>query len=133
MMPAHSASVNTDNAGRSATASSIHSSYDNPNSSLLNSVATNLKIDDFMLMKVIGRGSFGKVYMAKKKDTGKVYAVKTLKKDFIIRTNQVENTKIERDIMQQINHPFVVRLHYAFQSSESLYFVTDFLNGGVEL
>jgi len=56
--------------------------------------------------------------------------VKTLKKDFIIRTNQVNNTKIERDIMQMVNHPFVVKLHYAFQSTENLYFVTDFLNGG---
>lgn len=87
-------------------------------------------IDDFQLLKVVGRGSFGKVYMARKKDDNKIYAVKTLKKDFIIRTNQVNNTKIERDIMQQISHPFVVKLHYAFQSTESLYFVTDFLNGG---
>lgn len=68
--------------------------------------------------------------MAKKKDTGSIYAIKTLKKDFIIRTNQVTNTKIERDIMQQITHPFVVKLHFAFQSSDCLYFVTDFLNGG---
>ena len=89
-----------------------------------------ITIDDFQLLKVVGRGSFGKVYMAKKKDNGRIYAVKTLKKDFIIRTNQTNNTKIERDIMQQITHPFVVKLHYAFQSSESLYFVTDFLNGG---
>lgn len=92
--------------------------------------ASSLKIEDFQLLKVVGRGSFGKVYMAKKKDTGKVYAVKTLKKDFIIKTNQVTNTKIERDIMQLITHPFVAKLHFAFQSNECLYFVTDFLNGG---
>ena len=92
--------------------------------------ASSLKIEDFQLLKVVGRGSFGKVYMAKKKDNGKVYAVKTLKKDFIIKTNQVTNTKIERDIMQLITHPFVAKLHYAFQSNECLYFVTDFLNGG---
>ena len=58
-----------------------------------------ITIDDFQLLKVVGRGSFGKVYMAKKKDNGRIYAVKTLKKDFIIRTNQTNNTKIERDIM----------------------------------
>lgn len=46
-----------------------------------------LTIDDFQLLKVVGRGSFGKVYMARKKDTNKIYAVKTLKKDFIIKTN----------------------------------------------
>lgn len=68
--------------------------------------------------------------MARKKSDSKIYAIKTLKKDFIIKTNQMTNTKIERDIMQQITHPFVVKLHYAFQSNETLYFVTDFLNGG---
>ncbi len=46
-----------------------------------------LTIEDFNLMKVVGRGSFGKVYMARKKDNNKIFAVKTLKKDFIIRTN----------------------------------------------
>lgn len=109
------------------------SSYDaQSDSSILVSTdkASSLKIEDFQLLKVVGRGSFGKVYMAKKKDNGKVYAVKTLKKDFIIKTNQVTNTKIERDIMQLITHPFVAKLHFAFQSNECLYFVTDFLNGG---
>ena len=95
-----------------------------------NSEKEKLTIEDFQLLKVVGRGSFGKVYMARKKDSQQIYAVKTLKKDFIIRTNQQKNTKIERDIMQQITHPFVVKLHYAFQSPQSLYFVTDFLNGG---
>ena len=87
---------------------------DSQNASALDHASRNMKIDDFQLLKVVGRGSFGKVYLAKKKDTKKIYAVKTLKKDFIIRTNQVNNTKIERDIMQQITHPFVVKLHYAF-------------------
>ena len=110
---------------------SYTSSYGNAaENNLLHSQKSNLSIEDFQLIKVVGRGSFGKVYLAKKKDTGKIYAIKTLKKDFIIRTNQVNNTKIERDIMQQITHPFVVKLHFAFQSSECLYFVTDFLNGG---
>ena len=68
--------------------------------------------------------------MAQKKDDKRIFAMKTLKKDFIIKNNQIKNTKIERDIMQQITHPFVVKLHYAFQSPETLYFVTDFLNGG---
>ena len=73
-----------------------------------------LSIDDFFLLKVVGRGSFGKVYMAKKKDNNQIFAIKTLKKDFIAKTNQLKNTKIERDIMQQVNHPFVSKLHYAF-------------------
>ena len=55
----------------------------------LDNASKGMKIDDFQLLKVVGRGSFGKVYLAKKKDTKQIYAVKTLKKDFIIRTNQV--------------------------------------------
>ena len=87
-------------------------------------------VDDYQILKVVGRGSFGKVYMVRRKSDGEIYAMKTLKKDFIIKTNQVQNTKTERDIMTLIDHPFVVKLHNAFQSSETLYFVTDFLNGG---
>lgn len=78
------------------------------------SQSSSIRVEDFQILKVIGRGSFGKVYMVRKKSNDKIYAMKTLKKDFIIRTKQVSNTKIERDIMQQINHPFVVKLHYAF-------------------
>ena len=48
-----------------------------------------LGVDDFTILKVVGRGSFGKVYMVKRKADGKIYAMKTLKKDFIIKTNQV--------------------------------------------
>ena len=94
--------------------SSFNLGADGPPGNTLDHASLGMKIDDFQLLKVVGRGSFGKVYLAKKKDTKKIYAVKTLKKDFIIRTNQVNNTKIERDIMQQITHPFVVKLHYAF-------------------
>ena len=89
-----------------------------------------ITLDDFRILKVVGRGSFGKVYMVQKKPEGVIYAMKTLKKDFIIRTKQVSNTKVERDIMQMVNHPFVVKLHFAFQNREKLYFVCDFLNGG---
>ena len=117
--------------GGGSTASNSMFEYTNEISSgnILHSTSS-MKVEDFELLKVVGRGSFGKVYLAKKKDTGNIYAIKTLKKDFIIKTNQVKNTKIERDIMQQITHPFVVKLHFAFQSTETLYFVTEFLNGG---
>ena len=70
--------------------------------------------EDFKILKVVGRGSFAKVYMVRKKDNGKVYAMKCIHKDLVIRTNQIENTKAERDIMKKITHPFIVKLHYAF-------------------
>ena len=92
--------------------------------------STEVNIDDFKIQAVIGRGSFGKVYVVIKKDNQEVYAMKTLKKDMILRKNQMQNTKVERMILERLNHPFIVKLHYAFQTPERLYFVIDFLNGG---
>jgi hypothetical protein len=52
-----------------------------------------ISIEDFKIIKVIGRGSFGKVYLVRKRDDDKVYAMKTLKKDIVLRKNQTNNTK----------------------------------------
>jgi serine/threonine protein kinase len=87
-------------------------------------------IEDFELMRVIGRGSFGKVMQVRKKDDGKVYAMKVLKKDVIVRENMVGHTKMEKSILQQVQHPFIVNLRYAFQTSDKLYLILDYLSGG---
>jgi len=89
-----------------------------------------VRMEDFDLLKVLGRGSFGKVMQVKKKSDGKIYAMKILKKRAIIARNQVEHTKAERKILQQLQHPFLMQLRYAFQSKEKLYFVLDYLQGG---
>jgi len=86
--------------------------------------------DDFELMTVIGKGSFGKVMQVKKKDSGKIYAMKVLRKEAIIARKQVAHTKAEKSILQKIQHPFIVRLHYAFQTKDKLYMILDFINGG---
>jgi len=89
--------------------------------------------DDFQLLKVVGRGSFGKVMMVKKKgdkDNNRAYAMKVLRKDAIIKRNQVEHTKAEREILEEIKHPFLMGLHYAFQTDSKLYLVMDYLTGG---
>lgn len=70
--------------------------------------------ESFENIKVIGRGSFGKVYLVKKKDTGEYFAMKILRKDELIEKNLMEKTTAERDILQQANCPYIVRLHYAF-------------------
>jgi len=85
---------------------------------------------DFELLKVLGRGSFGKVMQVRKKTDGKVYAMKILKKRAIIARNQVEHTKAERKILQSLQHPFLMTLRYAFQSKDKLYFVLDYFQGG---
>ena len=87
--------------------------------------------DDFNLLKVIGRGSFGKVMLVTKKGNDqKVYAMKILRKEAIIQRNQVEHTRAERQILEAIDHPFLMKLHYAFQTKTKLYIVMDYLTGG---
>lgn len=82
-------------------------------------------------MRVIGRGSFGKVYLVKKKDKMDVpYALKVLDKSVVSKRNLMIKTQAERDILEKINSPFIVKLHYAFQTDAKLYFVMDFCNGG---
>lgn len=89
-------------------------------------------VEDFELMKVIGRGSFGKVMMVRKKGdkNGKVYAMKILRKAAIVERNQVEHTKAEREILEEADHPFLMKLHFAFQTSTKLYLVMDMITGG---
>lgn len=121
-----------------------------------------LTINDFDLLRVVGRGAFGKVMLVRRKvvkpqkgarllsprtmlsmgmtprqiagaagsDGGKVYAMKVVKKAAVFAKNQVEHTKTERRILQGIDHPFMVKLRYAFQTDAKLYFVMDYYNGG---
>jgi serum/glucocorticoid-regulated kinase 2 len=89
-----------------------------------------LKIEDFDLLKVVGKGSFGKVMQVLKKDTGRIYALKTLRKAHIISRSEVAHTLAERSVLAQINNPFIVPLKFSFQSPEKLYLVLAFVNGG---
>ena len=86
--------------------------------------------EDFELLKVVGRGSFGKVMMVKKKDDGRIFAMKILKKEFVIGRRQVEHTKAEKNVLMKLNHPFIIKLYYAFQTADKLYMILDFVNGG---
>ncbi len=93
-----------------------------------------LDISDFDLLKVVGKGAFGKVMLVKKKksrsSTGGIYAMKVLNKDSVVKKGQIEHTMSERSILCQIRHPFIVRLRFAFQNETSLYLVTDYYTGG---
>jgi len=89
-----------------------------------------LKPSDFKLLKVIGKGSFGKVFQVQKIDTGKIYAMKVLKKDQLLKRKQVAHTQTERRVLESIDHPFIVSLRYAFQTQDKLYMVLDYFTGG---
>jgi len=86
----------------------------------------------FELLKVLGQGSFGKVFLVRKiigNDTGTLYAMKVLRKATLKVRDRVR-TKMERNILTEVQHPFIVRLHYAFQTEGKLYLILDFLRGG---
>ncbi len=72
------------------------------------------ELNDFLIRSVIGKGSFGKVFLVEKKDTGKVFAMKSLRKDVILEYDQIESTLLEKEILQKADHPFLVGMEYVF-------------------
>ncbi|KAK0526466.1 Serine/threonine-protein kinase [Tilletia horrida] len=89
-----------------------------------------LTIESFELLKVIGKGSFGKVMQVRKRDTGRIYALKTIRKAHIVSRSEVTHTLAERTVLARVNNPFIVPLKFSFQSPEKLYLVLAFVNGG---
>jgi len=89
-----------------------------------------LTIDDFELITVIGKGSFGKVMQVRKRDTSRIYALKTIRKQYIVERNEITHTLAERLVLARVNNPFIVPLKFSFQSEQKLYLVLAFVNGG---
>ncbi|TRM68345.1 putative serine/threonine protein kinase [Schizophyllum amplum] len=86
---------------------------------------------DFEFLKLIGRGTFGKVLQVRKKDTKRIYAMKILSKREIVQKKEVAHTIGERKILQRsLESPFLVGLKFSFQTETDLYLVTDFKSGG---
>ena len=131
-------------------------SLSNQQQSFPSSSVGHITMDDFQLLKVIGKGAFGKVMLVRKKSfaemssfcawpwssrlksskvkppshVNNIYAMKVLKKTFVVAKKQVEHTKCERRILCEMDHPFIVRLRFAFQTPEKLYLVMDYFAGG---
>ncbi|KAH9899856.1 kinase-like protein [Cubamyces lactineus] len=91
---------------------------------------TKLGLDDFRTVKVIGKGAFGEVRVVQKTDTGKIYAMKTLRKDEMLKKDQLAHVRAERDVLAESNSPWVVQLYYSFQDPQYLYLIMEFLPGG---
>ena len=92
---------------------------------------TGSKASDFEFLKVIGKGSFGKVLLAKHKKEEKIYAVKVLAKKMILKRNEKAHIMCERSVLlKNLHHPFLVGLQYSFQTRDKLYFVLHYVNGG---
>ena len=85
---------------------------------------------DFDMLKVLGKGAFGKVLLVRDKATKAVYAMKMLHKSVILERQQTDHTKSERHTLEEISHPFIVNLRFAFQTPTKLYLVMDYCSGG---
>ena len=89
-----------------------------------------VNIDDFEMIKVIGRGSVGKIYLVKYKNDGNLYAMKSMRKDQLISEGIADNILIERNILLEGQCEFILTLSFFFQSPERIYFVCPFMKGG---
>lgn len=89
--------------------------------------------EDFQILRLIGKGTFGQVYQVRKKDTRRIYAMKVLSKKVIVQKKEVAHTVGERNILVRTamaDSPFIVGLKFSFQTPSDLYLVTDYMSGG---
>ncbi|KAL9365638.1 hypothetical protein Peur_043511 [Populus x canadensis] len=127
----------TDSKSRIQSSNSPSSSSNNNNGNVQRSKSfafrapqENFTIQDFELGKIYGVGSYSKVVRAKKKDTGIVYALKIMDKKFITKENKTAYVKLERIVLDQLDHPGIVRLFFTFQDNYSLYMALESCEGG---
>ncbi|XP_022244766.1 RAC serine/threonine-protein kinase-like [Limulus polyphemus] len=89
-----------------------------------------ITLDNFEFLKVLGKGTFGKVILCREKVSNLLYAIKVLKKEVIIQKDEVAHTLTENRVLRNTNHPFLISLKYSFQTADRLCLVMEYVNGG---
>lgn len=90
----------------------------------------NLSINDFNIISTLGRGYFGKVLLCEHKETHDIYAIKAIKKQMLVDEEKVDSIFVERNVLKDCTHPFIVTIYFAFQSSKKFYIGLEYVPGG---
>ncbi|KAI8898866.1 kinase-like domain-containing protein [Globomyces pollinis-pini] len=94
-------------------------------------IKNTVSLEDFAVLSVIGKGAYGQVFLVQKKVSNEYYAMKVLKKaTIVLHTKDTEHTKNERSVLEEIRHPFIVKLYFAFQTPSRLYLILNYASGG---
>lgn len=104
--------------------------YSKENENKENIDLKNITIDDFDIIEVISQGGFGIVFLAKKKTTGDIFAIKKINIKYLEKKNWSKFIKNEQMILNHVNNDFIVKCYYSFSDGENIYFVMEYLNGG---
>lgn len=88
------------------------------------------QLSDFHVLRTLGTGSFGRVHLVQRKQTGEYLAMKVMKKAEIVRLKQVDHTMNEKHILDAIDHPFLVNMLGSFQDVQNLYLILEYVSGG---
>lgn len=90
-----------------------------------------MRPNDFEPLKVLGQGTYGKVLLVRERATGRLYAQKQLKKaSMIVEEKKIQQTKTEKEILESVRHPYIVKLFYALQDHDKLYLILEYAQGG---
>ncbi|KAI8590918.1 YKL166Cp-like protein, partial [Geranomyces variabilis] len=88
------------------------------------------ELGDFVLQKSLGQGAFAKVYLVKRNVDGKLFALKSMRKDNVVKMQQVQHVQNERHLMENMRNPFLVGLEATFQDSQHIFMIIDYMPGG---
>ncbi len=102
----------------------------NPKTLWRKDTLVNATFEDFELISIIGHGTFGKVYLVRQRVKKTLHAMKCIRKDIVIEHESVESLEVEKLILLQVNHPFIIGMDYVFQKAFRIYFIMDFIQGG---
>lgn len=87
-------------------------------------------LEAYTLLSVIGKGAYAKVMLVRKRSNGQLYALKSMKKKYIEKKQQSQRVMTERNILSEINNPFLIKIHASFQNEAKLYLVLEYCPGG---